>query len=62
VINLSEVQVWAGNQSILVENSSTLISTIVSNLYGKVYVSTNLKKVVVNFRGTKEATDRRIAA
>ena len=28
-----------------------------SNLYGKVYVNTNLKKVVVSFRGTKEATD-----
>jgi hypothetical protein len=28
-----------------------------SNLYDKVYVNTNLKKVVVSFRGTKEATD-----
>ena len=28
------------------------LDTILSNLYGKVYVNTNLKKVVVSFRGT----------
>ena len=33
------------------------LDTALSNLYGKVYVNTNLKKVVVSFRGTKEATD-----
>jgi len=37
-------------------NGYTLDTTL-SNLYGKVYVNTNLKKVVVSFRGTKEATD-----
>ena len=37
-------------------NGYTLDTTL-SNLYGKVYVNTNIKKVVVSFRGTKEATD-----
>jgi hypothetical protein len=33
------------------------LDTKLSNLYGKVYVNSKLKKVVVAFRGTKEASD-----
>jgi hypothetical protein len=33
------------------------LDTKLSNLYGKVYTNSNLKKVIVSFRGTKEASD-----
>lgn len=39
------------------EINGYMLDTSLSNLYGKVYVNTNLKKVVVSFRGTKEAID-----
>jgi hypothetical protein len=39
------------------EINGYILDIILSNLYGKVYVNTNLKKFVVSFRGTKEATD-----
>jgi hypothetical protein len=33
------------------------LDTQLSNLYGKVYVNNDLKKVILSLRGTKEATD-----